>query len=115
MPDAQQHQGDPRDIDLGAHGGFAAPETAADLEVLLEPFEQQLGVPTLLVEPGAVGGRALEVAGPQIERLVLAGRATVWRHDFWPKIYGLSVLHAPSREHPAQQCAFAETAVCWIS
>ncbi len=64
-------------MDLDAHGILAAPEKAADFEVLLEPFEQQqpapakAGVPTLFVEPGDLGGRPLEVVGQQLERLVL--------------------------------------------
>src|SRR5436190_23215227 len=54
MQDAQQQKGDQRDIDLDAHGVLAAAEKAADLEVLLEPFEQQLDVPALFVELGDV-------------------------------------------------------------
>ena len=52
MQDAQQHKGDQRDIDLDAHGVFAAAEEAADFEVLLEPFEQEFDGPALFVEPG---------------------------------------------------------------
>jgi len=48
----QQHESDQSDIDLDAHRLFAAAEEAADFQVLLEPFEQQLDVPALLVEPG---------------------------------------------------------------
>jgi hypothetical protein len=35
---------------LDAHGVFAAAEKAADLEVLFQPFEQQLDLPALFVE-----------------------------------------------------------------
>ena len=48
MQNAQQQEGDQRNIDLGAHGVFAAAEKAADLEVLLEPLEQQLDLPARL-------------------------------------------------------------------
>jgi hypothetical protein len=51
MKDAQQHEGDQRDIDLDAHGIFAAAEKAPDLEVLLEPFEQQLDILVLSARP----------------------------------------------------------------
>ena len=50
MQDAQQQESDQRDIDLDAHGVFAAAEKAADLEVLFQPFEQQLDLPALFVE-----------------------------------------------------------------
>jgi hypothetical protein len=73
MQDAQQHEGDQRNINLDAHGIFAAPEKAADFEVLLEPFEQQLDIPALLIELGDLGGRPLEVVGQQVEGLVLVG------------------------------------------
>jgi hypothetical protein len=73
MQDAQQHKGDQRDIDLGAHGVFAATEKAADVEVLLEPFEQQFDVPALLVEPGDVDGRVLQVVGERVKRLLVIG------------------------------------------
>ena len=69
MQDAQQHEGDQRDIDLDLDGVFAAPPGAADFEVLLEPFEQQLDLPALFVEPGDLGGRALQIVGqPQTGR-----------------------------------------------
>jgi hypothetical protein len=77
MQDAQQQEGDQRNIDLDAHGVFTAAQEAADLEILLEPLEQQLDVPALFVELGDVGGGALEVIGQQIQRLVVIGRATV--------------------------------------
>ena len=73
MQDAQQQKSDQRDIDLGAHGVVAAAEKAADLEVLLEPFEQQLDLPALLVELCDVGGGALEIVGDQKEWLVVIG------------------------------------------
>src|SRR5215472_15477709 len=50
VQDAQQHEGDQRDIDLHAHGVFTAAEKAADLEVLLEPFEEQLDLPARFIE-----------------------------------------------------------------
>src|SRR5438067_11661506 len=65
MQDAQQQKGDQRDIDLDAHGVFTAAQETADLEVLLEPLEQQLDVPALFVELRDVGGGALEVIGQQ--------------------------------------------------
>ena len=73
MQDAQQQKGDQRDIDLDAHGIFAAAKKAANLEVLFEPFEQQLDVPALFVALGDVDGGALEVVCEQIQRLVVIG------------------------------------------
>ena len=63
LQQAQQHEGDRRDIDLDADGVFAAPEKAADFEVLLEPFEQELDLPTLFIERGNLLGRPLGVIG----------------------------------------------------
>src|SRR5438128_2635446 len=73
VQDAQQHEGDQRDIDLEAHGILAAAEEAADFEVLLEPLEQQFDRPALLVEAGDLGGRAPEIVGQQMQRLGLVG------------------------------------------
>src|SRR6516162_7324707 len=73
MQDAQQHKSDQRDINLGAHGVLVAAEKAADLEVLLEPFEQQLDVPALFVELCDLDGGPLQVVGEQIEGLVVIG------------------------------------------
>jgi len=56
MQDAQQQKRDQRDIDLDADGVFVAAEKAADLEVLLEPLEQQLNLPALFVKLCDVGG-----------------------------------------------------------
>ena len=63
MQQAQQHEGDQRGIDLGPDGVLAAPEKAADFEVLLEPFEQELDLPTLFIERGNLLGRPLGVIG----------------------------------------------------
>src|SRR6516162_7541248 len=73
MQDAQQHKSDQRDINLDAHGVLVAAEKAADLEVLLEPFEQQLDVPALFVELCDLDGGPLQVVGEQIEGLVVIG------------------------------------------
>jgi hypothetical protein len=73
VQDAQQHKGDQRDIDLDAHSVFTASEKAADLEVLLEPLEQQLDLPSLFVELCDLEGRSLQVVGKQIEGLVVIG------------------------------------------
>src|ERR1700730_10696424 len=73
VQDAQQHEGDQRDVDLDAYGVFAAPEKAADFEVLLQPFEQQLDLPALLVEPGDLGGGPVQIVGQEIKRLVSIG------------------------------------------
>jgi hypothetical protein len=75
MQDVQQQKRDQRDIDLDAHGVFTAAEKAADLEVLLEPLEQQLYLPALFVELRDVGGGALEVVGEQIKRLFADAQA----------------------------------------
>ena len=72
VQDLEQQAGDQRHVDLDAHGILAAPPEAADLEVLLEPFEQQLDLPALLVEPGDLGGRASQIVSQESERL-LAG------------------------------------------
>jgi hypothetical protein len=73
MQDAQQHECDQGAVDLDAHGVFAAAEKAADLEVLLEPFEQQFDIPALFVELGDIDRGWLRVIGEQINRLVMIG------------------------------------------
>jgi hypothetical protein len=54
MQDAQPHEGDQCQVDLRAPGVFAAAEKAADFEVLLEPFEQQLDLPALFLDLAAI-------------------------------------------------------------
>jgi hypothetical protein len=73
VQDAQQHEGDHRHIDLEAHGILAAPQEAAEFEVLLEPLEEQLDLPAFLVEGGDLRGRPVDIIGQEIERFWLVG------------------------------------------
>src|ERR1700759_4638112 len=56
-----QQIGDEGDGDLAANGIVAAAEKACDLEVLLDPFEEQLDLPALLVEFCDLFGRAGQI------------------------------------------------------
>ena len=62
---AQQQEGDHRGQDLKADGRLAAPEEGAQLEVLLDPAEQQLDLPARLVQAGDDTGGPLQVVGDQ--------------------------------------------------
>src|SRR5439155_2502805 len=73
MKDALHHKGNQCKKDLDAHGVFTAAEEAADFQVLLEPFEQQLDGPPLLIEAGDLARRSSEIVGQQIKRLILVG------------------------------------------
>ena len=66
--ETQQESGDECDIDLDFDGVFVAPHEAFDLEVLLDPFEQQLDLPAFFVKGGDLAGRAGQVIGDQDER-----------------------------------------------
>src|SRR6266851_1005611 len=63
--DAQQEVGDHGGQQLQADGVGVAAEEGRDLEMLLEPAEQQLDLPACLVEAADLDGRALEVVGEE--------------------------------------------------
>src|SRR6266446_1877765 len=65
--DAQQQIGDHGGEELQSDGIGVASEEGPDLEMLLDPAEQQLDLPARLVEAGDVDGGALEVVGQQSE------------------------------------------------
>src|SRR5690348_7780725 len=69
LGEAHQQVGDERDGDLGADGVLGGAGEAADPEVLLDPLEEQLDLPALLVEGGDLLGRAVEVVGEQAQQL----------------------------------------------
>src|SRR5215212_4743565 len=62
---AQQHIGDHGGQQLQADGVGVAAEEGPDLEMLLDPSEQQLDLPAHFVEAADVDGRALEVVGEE--------------------------------------------------
>lgn len=66
--EAQQDEGDEGDVDLRFDGIFVAAKEAFDLEVLLDPLEQQFDLPALFIESGHFAGRAGEVVGDEDER-----------------------------------------------
>src|SRR5260221_8635061 len=63
--DAQQQIGDHGGGELQSDGVGAVAEELSDLEVLLDPSEQQLDLPACLVEAGDGDGGALEVVGDE--------------------------------------------------
>src|SRR5437773_9415075 len=69
--DAQQDEGDHGCDELKANGVFGAAEKGADLQMLLDPSEQQLDLPTCLVEGGDFRSRALEIVGDEGEHPAL--------------------------------------------
>jgi hypothetical protein len=54
---------------LGLYGVFAVAEEAANAQVLLDPFEEQLDPPTASVEVGDGARGNVEVIGQEEERL----------------------------------------------
>src|SRR6185437_221831 len=63
--DAQQEIGDHAGDDLEADGVWRAAEEFAQLEMLLDPAEQELDLPAQLVERGDLEGRAVEIVGDE--------------------------------------------------
>src|SRR5262249_44796438 len=66
--DAQEREGDHRRQDLQADGVVVVAEELADLEVLLDPAEEQLNLPAALVQGSDLHRRAFEVIGQEINR-----------------------------------------------
>src|SRR5258708_6145779 len=62
---AQQQIGDHGGEELQSDGVWAAAEEGPDLEMLLDPSEQQLDLPAPLVEAADLDARSLQVLGPQ--------------------------------------------------
>ena len=63
--DAQQQISDESCHDLDGDGVAAAAEEVGDLQVLLEPFEEQFDLPARLVERGDLGSGRGEVVGDE--------------------------------------------------
>ena len=63
--DAQEGEGDHGGDDLEADGVFVAAEEGLDLEMLLDPAEEELDLPAGLVEGGDFDGGALHVVGDE--------------------------------------------------
>src|ERR1700751_102068 len=70
--DAQQDEGNHGGQDLQADGVLGSAEEASDVEVLLDPSEQQLDLPPRLVESSDLDGRPRRVIGHQGEPLATA-------------------------------------------
>lgn len=78
--DAQQRIGDHRGEELEADGIVVVAEELADLQMLLDPTEQELDLPAAFVEGGDLGGRAHEVVCEKRDRV-----AAVTLHDQPPQ------------------------------
>jgi hypothetical protein len=63
--DAQEQEGDHGGEDLKADGVLGTAEKALDVEMLLDPAEEQLDLPAFAVEGGDLEGGAVEVVGQQ--------------------------------------------------
>src|SRR5277367_1957546 len=63
--DPEQEISDQRGHDLDGDGISAGADEMADGEVLLEPFEEQLDLPAVLVERGDLLGGSVEIVGEQ--------------------------------------------------
>ena len=65
VSDPEDEESDQRDGDLRLDCVLAGAEKALDLEVLLDPAEEQLDLPASLVELGDALGRRLEIVGEE--------------------------------------------------
>lgn len=65
MEQFERHEGDQSGDDLQAHGLGVLGHEAFEFEVLFDPFEEQLDLPSPFVEGGDVAGRALPVFGQE--------------------------------------------------
>ena len=65
LREPQQQVGDQRGDDLDAHRILAGAEEVADLQVLLDPLEEELDLPALLVECRDLCGRRVQVVADQ--------------------------------------------------
>ena len=61
----EQQVGDEGCIDLNAHCVLALAQEALDLQVVLDPFEEQLDLPALLVELGDLRCAGVHIVGGQ--------------------------------------------------
>src|SRR5476649_1141108 len=61
--DAKQQVGDQSSEDLQADGVFRSAEKGADFQMLLDPSEQQLDLPTLSIKSGDFGSGVFEIVG----------------------------------------------------
>ena len=61
--DAQQQVSNQGCEDLQADGVFGSAEEDADFQMLLDPSEQQLDLPTLSIKSGDFGGGVFEIVG----------------------------------------------------
>ena len=71
---SEEDVADQGDEELCAHAVFGGCEEVADLEVLLDPFEEQLDLPALFVEFCDVFGGGVEIVG-QDPDLLAGGEA----------------------------------------
>ena len=69
LDDRDQDVGGNRDPDLGLHRVFAGAEEGFDAQVLFDPFEEQLDLPTTAIELGDGEGRQAEVVGEEHQGL----------------------------------------------
>src|SRR5258707_15014213 len=74
MSEAQQDEGDERDVDLNAHGILGSSEEVADLQGLLDPPEKQPDLPTPLVQVGNPLRGGPEVVGGKPQNLTAVDR-----------------------------------------
>jgi hypothetical protein len=68
---SEQQEGDEGSVDLDFDGVFGAPDEAFDLEVLLDPLEQEFDLPALLVEGGDLVGGTGEIVGNEAQGLLV--------------------------------------------
>src|SRR6266403_5760045 len=71
--DCDKHQGDHGGEDLQSYGVFVEGDELTDVEVLLDPAEQELDLPARLVGGGKLSGAAALIVGEDVEDLAGVG------------------------------------------
>ena len=78
---SEQQVGDQGGQDLNAYSIFAAPHKALDVQVLLDPFEEQLNLPALFVDRRNGGGAEAKMIGEKDQGLLFFSSHTSTRRS----------------------------------
>ncbi len=71
--EGHEHVGGDGDPDLGFHGVLRSTEEPFDAQMLLDPFEEDLHLPALLIKRADGGGREIELIGKEQQGLTRLG------------------------------------------
>src|SRR5208282_5765378 len=92
MSEPQQQERDERNRDLDADGVLGGAEEAGDLQGLLDPAEEQLDLPALLVKIGNLLGRRVKVVGEDAQFLAGLGQYPDLAHGILHRVLSAASL-----------------------